>query len=337
MDDHTTNVLFLNRHGSDLLGYLERGLADPAIRLQIPPDSERDSLLAMVRQADVLIGWGSDPELLAKATRLKLFINPGTGITQHIEHFRQLRASRQVVLANGHGNSYAVAQHTVALLMALANKVIPYHRKMAENIPPTTPQRTVYFRDITIGLLGYGAINTKVHRFLSGFDVRFAACRRDWDRDRGPSPTPVQRYSGDQLGEFFAACDVVINALPATRFTRDMVTLAELQRLGERGLFVNVGRAATVVQADLYRALKERIIAGAAIEVWWGRGPKPEGGRHDPYQYPFHELDNLVMSPHRGADSGGDLTRWNEVVENLKRVHAGRTDFLNVVDLDLEY
>ena len=333
----TTNVVFLNRHGDELIDYLERGLGDPSIQLQRPPSDDRADLLTLAGDADVLIGWGSDMELLEAATNLKLFINPGTGITQHLDNFRELRKTRSVVLANGHGNSYAVAQHTVALLMALANKVIPHHLKMVTNQPLEQPQRTVYFKDITIGLLGYGAINSKVHRFLSGFDVRFAVCRRSWTGDDGPYPTAVEEFTGEQLGNFFTACDVVINALPANRFTREMVTMREFERLGEGGLFVNVGRGATVAQEDLYRALKQRIIGGAAIEVWWKRPPKPIDGRRDPYQFPFHELDNLVMSPHRGADSGGDLGRWDEVVENLKRVHAGRTDFLNVVDIDLEY
>jgi len=340
MATRATQLVFMNRHGPDLLDYLRQGLGDERIALRVPDDDRRETLLQLAAEADVLIGWGSDMELLHAASRLKLFINPGTGITQHIENVRALRKTRHVTLANGHGNSYAVAQHTVALLLALANKVIPHHQKMVTTQPPARPQRTVYFNDITIGLLGYGAINTKVHRFLAGFDVRFAAMRRHWPDDDPPPPTAIERYTTERLNAFFQTCDVVINALPTTRFTRDIVTRAQLEKLGERGLFVNVGRAATVAQEDLYRALKDGLIGGAAIEVWWGRskaGPDPDTGRHDPYQFPFHELDNLVMSPHRGADSGGDLRRWDEVIENLRRVHAGRTDYLNVVDLDLEY
>ena len=337
MTRQTTKVLFLNRHGNELIDYLQRGLDDPAIQLQRPASDDREDLLALTADADVLIGWSSDMELLEAAPKLKLFINPGTGITQHLENFRKIRKTRPVALANGHGNSYAVAQHTVALLLALANKVIPHHLKMVTNQPLGQPQHTVYFKNITIGLLGYGAINTKVHRFLGGFDVKFAACRRTWDKQEEPAPTELARYTNDQIDQFFTDCDVVINALPTTRVTRGIVTMTLLEQLGEGGLFVNVGRGATVVQEDLYQALKQRTIAGAAIEVWWGRAPEPVDGRRDPYQFPFHELDNLVMSPHRGADSGGDLGRWDEVIENLKRVHAGRTDFLNVVDIDLEY
>jgi len=337
MPESTTTVCFLNRLGPDLIGYLKDGLDGLDVDLKLPDDNERESVLAILPEADVLIGWGSDPELLERAERLKLFINPGTGVKQHIETFREHRKKRPVTLANGHGNAYAVAQHTVGLLLALANKTIPHHRRMAADEQVNAAYRTVYFRGITVGLLGYGAINRKVHRFLSGFDIRFAACRRDWSRDTTDPPTEIERFTPDQLNAFFETCDTVVNALPATEATRGLVTMEQLKRLGERGLFVNVGRGATVVEADIYHALKDGVIAGAAIEVWWKRQDNPEIGRRVPYEYPFHELDNLVMSPHRAADSGGDLSRWDEVIENIKRVHAGRTDYLNVVDLEHEY
>lgn len=335
-----TTALFINRHDDRLIAYLERGLAGTGARVTFLPDGERDSLLALAPEADILIGWGSDMELLRAASKLKLFINPGTGISQHIDNFRELCRTRQVVLANGHGNSYAVAQHTVALTLALANKVIPYHQRMREGHRRPIGQHTLYFNGITIGLLGYGAINTKVHRLLSGFDVRFAACRCGWDNDPGPFATELSTYTPDRLSDFFRDSDVVISALPTTHATRNIVSRRELELLGADGLFVNVGRADAVVQEDLYTALKERIIAGAALEVWWDRRKSDEPDeteRRDPYQFPFHELDTIVMSPHRGADSGGDLRRWDEVIENIKRVHAGRTDYLNVVDLDREY
>jgi phosphoglycerate dehydrogenase-like enzyme len=338
--DRRTTALFLNPHSDQLIGYIERGLEGIDARILIPPDGEREGLLAMVPEADILIGWRSDMELLTSATRMRLFINPGTGISQHLDHFRELRKTRDVVLANGHGNSYSVAQHTVALTMALANKVIPHHRGMVDGRGSAGGPGTTYLRDITVGLLGYGAINKKVHKFLSGFDLGFAACRYSWDKDPGPFATEISKYTPDRIADFFRESDVVISALPTTAATEGCVTSAELALLGESGLFVNVGRAGAVVQEDIFRALKEGMIAGAALEVWWGgkkTGDQAETDRQDPYQFPFHELDNVVMSPHRGADSGGDLRRWDEVIENIKRMHAGRDDFVNVVDIDLEY
>lgn len=334
---HDIRALFLNRHGPELMDYLARGLEGVPVRLLMPRDGERASLLEMVPEADVLIGWGSDPELLETATRMKLFINPGAGVAQHIEPFRALRQTRPVPLVNGHGNAHAVAQHTLALLLALTNKVIPHHQRMVGATPRDGSCRTTYLMDTTVGFLGYGAINKAVHRLMRGFDVKFVACRRK-SHDPGPFPTPLQVFSTDQLHEFFKTADIVINALPAASHTAGLVTHRELSLLGPAGILVNVGRAATVVEEDLFKALKESIIAGAALDVWWPRPRETDSaGRRDPYTLPFHELDNLVMSPHRGADSGGDLRRWDEVIENLKRVQAGRTDFLNVVDVDAEY
>lgn len=339
-DRGQTVALFLNVVDDRLMEYVQRGVRGEGVRVLRPPDPERASLMAMVPEADVLIGWGSDPELLAAAARARLFINPGAGISQHIANFRGLERGRRLVLANGHGNAYAVAQHTVALTLALANKVVPYHQRMVDGVGRGGGARTLYFSGITVGLLGYGAINRHVHRFLRGFDVRFAACRYAWGEDRDPLATEVARYSRGDLEGFFTASDVVIMALPTTAATRGLVTRTELRLLGEQGLLVNVGRAASLVQEDVFAALVDREIAGAAFDVWWGRdrdrsGPEP--CRRDPYALPFHTLSNVVMSPHRGADSGGDMKRWDEVIENIRRVRAGRTDFLNVVDLAREY
>ena len=84
--------------------------------------------------------------------------------------------------------------------------------------------------------------------------------------------------------------------------------------------------------------MKSKSIAGAAIDVWYDYRPEQdETGRKYPYDHPFHELDNVVLSPHRGASPMDDLHRWNEVIENISRYSRGRTDFLNQVDLERGY
>lgn len=335
----TVKVLYMHRLAPEVRSYLEEGLMGQEVEIRTPLGDEKEDLFRELPDADILIGWRSDLEMLSAAKKMKLFINPGTGINQHLENFRELRKTREVILVNGHGNSYAVAQHTVALLLSLSNKVIPYHQKMVLGEKRGPGQRTVYMKGLTIGLLGYGAINSKVHRFLSGFDVNFVVCRRS-QKNMDDTSGIAKTYSPDQLEEFFGASDIVINSLPTTQATKEMVDKKALEKLGESGLFVNVGRGATVKQEDLYHALKDRVIAGAALEVWWGKVPEEERvdpDRNDPFAFPFHELDNIVMSPHRGADMGGDLERWEEVVENITRFAHGREDFLNVVDIDAEY
>ena len=102
-----------------------------------------------------------------------------------LEHRAALEATGSTalpVLANGHGNTYFTGQHAVALLLALGNKIVPHHNWMAagqwrkgDKDAASTP-----LRGRRVGLLGYGAINRKVHCFLAGFELDFAILRRDW-------------------------------------------------------------------------------------------------------------------------------------------------------------
>ena len=141
-----------------------------------------------------------------------------------------------------------------------------------------------------------------------------------------------------QLDEFLRAIDILIVSLPLTPKTEGLIGERELELLGPDGLFLNVGRGAVVDEESLYNALKDRVIAGAALDVWYNYTPiSDEGGRTSPYNCPFHELDNVVLSPHRAASPFRDLKRWDEVIENISRFAEARTDFLNVVDVKAGY
>jgi phosphoglycerate dehydrogenase-like enzyme len=246
-------------------------------------------------------------------------------------------------LLNGHGNSSFVAQHAVALLLALTNRVIQHHRWMAEGRWRTGDREGASrpLRHLTVGLLGYGAIGQKIHRFLAGFDVRFAALRTHWPTphpaDGEASPTPFDRYSSPDLDDFLEAVDVVFATLPSTPETRGLLGRAALRRLGPDGLLVNVGRGAVIDEDDLFEALQAREIAGAAIDVWFDDPEPGLDGPSYPYRRPFHNLPNVVLSPHRGASPLDDLERWSDVVENLRRLARGETDLLNVVDIERGY
>ncbi|RLC53054.1 MAG: hypothetical protein DRH79_04220 [Candidatus Cloacimonadota bacterium] len=88
----------------------------------------------------------------------------------------------------------------------------------------------------------------------------------------------------------------------------------------------------------MYKSLQNKFITGAAIDVWYNYQPEPdEQGRKFPASYPFYELENVVLSPHRAASPFNDLNRWDEVIENISRLARKKSDFLNVVELQREY
>jgi phosphoglycerate dehydrogenase-like enzyme len=189
-----------------------------------------------------------------------------------------------------------------------------------------------------IGLLGYGAVNQKVHRFLSGFNVNFFIYRNSWVGKSKDLPTPAKKYETGQLKEFLKEIDTLIVAVPQTPNTIGFIGKEELDFLGNDGLVVNIARGPVIDEESLFNALQEKTIAGAAIDVWYEYRPEAdEDDRKYPFHHPFHELDNIVLSPHRGASPMDDLERWNEVIENITRFAQGRTDFLNIVDLERGY
>jgi phosphoglycerate dehydrogenase-like enzyme len=336
-EPNTITILFLLEPEEELLSYLKQGLKEHSRLNFTTADKENEeNLKQQYSQADIIIGWMPSHENLKQADNLKLFINPGAGVKHLIEIFKDVTQAREIALVNGHGNSYFTAQHAVALLLALTNKVIPHHNWMMEGKwrLGDNEAASIPLRDRKIGLLGYGAVNRKVHKFLSGFDVEFHILKTSWsESDR----IPGTKYNSPQLHEFLTAIDTLIIAVPQTAETAGMIKENELKLLGKSGLLVNVGRGDVIDEESLYNALMNKVITGAAIDVWYNYKPEEIEGKRYPYKYPFYELDNIILSPHRAASPFDDLKRWHEVIENIKRFADGRTDFLNLVSLEKGY
>jgi len=338
-------VLFIWKIEEDLKKHLINSLKKiKEVKLVFPRSFTEKNILRESMDADVIIGWRPSRDLLFNSPKLKLYINPGTGIKHHIKNFKELKkAGRNILLINGHGHAYSTAQHAVAMLLALMNRIIPHHNWMQNGIWRTSDNKdifsaTVQLRNRRIGLLGYGAINKYVHSFLSGFENEFFVLKRDWKEKKEIYPTEIKKYKETELHKFLKAIDILIIAVPHTSKTEGLIGAKELKLLGKNSLLVNIARGTIVNEMDLYDALKNKEISGAALDVWYNYSPeKDKYGKEYPYSYPFHKLKNIVLSPHRAASPFDDLSRWDEVIENLTRLAKGRKDFLNVVDIDEEY
>lgn len=334
-------VLFLFQPSEALLTHLTEGIAayQQQIEFILPTAFTEADLLPLVEGVHIMIGWRPTTALLEAAKDLRLLINPGAGVKHQIPLFRAINQQRKVTLVNGHGNAFFTAQHTVSLLLSLTNKIVPHHNWLSEGKWRLGDKEgaSIPLREKTLGLLGYGAVNQKVHQLLSGFPLNFAALKTSWDSDNEIFPTPLQTFVPSELEAFLRLVDILVIVLPHTEETEGMIGQEELTYLGKQSLLVNTGRGAIIQEKALYDALLNHQIQGAAIDVWYNYRPEAdEQGRKYPYQYPFHELDNVVLSPHRGASPMSDLRRWNEVIENLIRFTEDR-ELINVVDLEREY
>ena len=336
-----TTVLFLWKVPKPLQIRLRQRLSPLTdLNLIFPEETDESEFLKYAPSAQIIVGWRPSQELLECAKQLKLFIFPGAGV-QHLVHwFNEVGRHHGITLVNGHSNAIFVAQHVVAMLLAILNNIVPHHNWMVagEWRKGDADAKKIPMSGRVIGLLGYGAINQKVHELLSRFDVTFAVLRRSWENQDSSTPTPIQKYTPSQLNEFLDEVDTLIIALPLTTETENLIGYNELKRLGKMGIVVNVARGVIVNQKALYQILKEREIAGVAIDVLYTYQPEPdENGRKYPYEEPFHTLDNILLSPHHAASPFDDLDRWDEVIDNITRFAKGRRDFINVVDVERGY
>ncbi len=325
-------VLFLWEVPPPVLARIEAGLVDVAdrLRLVVPPDTDEETLIGLASNANVLVGWRPSDAVLETAYRARWIVNPGAGIQHLVDRVREHNGHRQTPLevANGHGNAYATAQGALSLLLALTDRVVAHHDWMASGRWRTGDRdaASVLVRDRTLGLLGYGAVNRVLHRFVEPLGPQVHAFRS------GSTPAELDR--------FLDAVDTLVVAVPLTDSTRGMLGRPELERLGRDGLLVNVGRGPVIDEGALYSVLAEGRIAGAAIDVWYEYDPEPDAdGKKYPYDaaaHPFHMLPNVVLSPHRAASPFSDIARWDDVALTLRQITLGETPD-NRVDLERGY
>jgi phosphoglycerate dehydrogenase-like enzyme len=128
----------------------------------------------------------------------------------------------------------------------------------------------------------------------------------------------------DILDEVLRRSDYVVVSMPATAATTGRIGEAQLSLMKRSAFLINVARAEIVDEDALYNTLSRRSIAGAALDVWY-RYPR-EPGPAAPSTRPFHELPNVLMTPHVSGWTDGMLeARAKLIAENIRRVAHGET------------
>jgi len=105
--------------------------------------------------------------------------------------------------------------------------------------------------------------------------------------------------------------------------TERLIDARRLAKMKPSAVLINVGRGPIVEEDALYAALKEKRIRGATLDVW-NAYPSKDNLSLAPSKHPFHELDNVWMTPHTAAWTTGMVERrWSEIAENLDRLARG--------------
>jgi phosphoglycerate dehydrogenase-like enzyme len=172
-----------------------------------------------------------------------------------------------------------------------------------------------------VGLIGYGHIGRAIARRAKAFGMRVMALART-RREVDPRPD----WLGDpaQLATLLEASDFVVVACPLNAATRGMIGPAELAKMRPEAVLINVARGLIVDEDALYQALSTRTICSAVLDTWY-RYPGPGDPDVRPSRHPFHDLDNVVMTPHcSGWTEGLMERRFAVIAENIERLRDGR-------------
>ena len=186
-------------------------------------------------------------------------------------------------------------------------------------------------------ILGYGRIGKHMAPVCKALGMNVIGLRRTVQPDDAADPHADVRATSD-LPAVLPKSDVLLIALPETPETKGMIGEKELALLPKNALLVNVGRGAVVEEHALYDALVTGKLAAAGIDVWYNY-PKGEDGKTNtqPSQYPFHELEQVILSPHRAGWMGrDDDSRIIFLADMLNRAARGEP-LPNQIDIQLGY
>lgn len=181
----------------------------------------------------------------------------------------------------------------------------------------------------TVGIVGYGDIGRAVARRARAMDMQVLAVKRHGAPVYQVDPMVSRVYTPAERLEMIARSDYIVDAAPLTPETRGIIGEAEFAAMKPEAVVINVGRGQTIDEAALLRALREKRIRGAALDVF-DEEPLPAG-------HPFYPLENVLLSPH-SADHTHD---WLEqamqfFIDQFERFRKGEP-LLNVVDKQLGY
>ena len=255
----------------------------------VAPDAELEHAL---RDADGVItrSLTVTGEMMRRCPRLKVVAKHGAGVdTIDVASATELG----IVVANsGDANSLGVAEHAVALMLAVLRRVPEVHAMTAGGGGFAERERMVFgdLWEAEVGLIGFGNIGRSVAQMCAG---GFRATVSAYDPMVPADQMAACNVQKLELQELLRRSDIISLHLPLTPQTRHIIGTQQFQQMKRDAILVNTSRGGIVDEAALHAALTARTIAGAGLDVFEAEPPRPDN--------PLLALKNVVLSPHIGG------------------------------------
>lgn len=312
-------------HEAVLLGIA--GAYEGAVREQVttpwrltvlPEDAGPAAVAAALGRADALVATRFDRSMPV-GPRLRLLQVGGAGL----DAVDLAAVPPAVAVCNAFGHEDGMAEYVILAILAWRHRLL----EMAAGFKAGSWRFSGHIGDpphgeaagASLGIVGLGRIGRAIAVRARALGLRVLACNRSPRSD----PPVDELLPWERLDELLPRVDFLVLACALDQTTRGLLDARRLAAMRRDAVLINVARGPVCVEADLFEALRGRRIGGAVLDVWW-RYPTAREPAPRPSALPFHELDNVVMTPHAsGWTSGLFHRRGGQIAHNLDAVARG--------------
>jgi D-3-phosphoglycerate dehydrogenase len=251
----------------------------------------REKLLDIVGEADGIIVRSAttiDRELMQKARRLKVVGRAGVGVDNV-----DLDAATEfgiLVMNSPGGSTTTTAEHTVAMLFALARNIPQAYKTLKSHTWEKSKFKGVELAGKTLGVIGLGRIGSEVARKCQAMGMEVIA----YDPYINPDAHLSSGFPLVDVQTVFEQADFITVHVPLTDTTRNLINKDTMAQMKDGVRILNCARGGIISETDLYEAMKSGKVAGAAFDVFETE-PNTES--------PLLDLDNFIATPHLGAST----------------------------------
>jgi phosphoglycerate dehydrogenase-like enzyme len=313
-------ALFLGGVAADTYAGIKDELP-PSLDCDILNDPvDRDRLPAAAADADILVSnrWLAE---YPPAPKLRLVQSVATGV----ELFDLASLPAGCTICNSFGHETAIAEYVVMAMLALHHRFFQISGEFREHgswatswVQSGMPHGEV--RGSTLGIVGYGRVGREVARRAAPFGCRILAANRS---PRAAEPGVERVYPLAALDEMLPLCDTVAICTALGPETTGLITAHRLALMKPGAFLINIARGQVIDEDPLYEALREGKLGGAVIDVWW-QYPSPDDPMRRGSRHPFHELPNVIVTPHNSGWTAGMVRRrWTEIADNINSFVRG--------------
>jgi D-3-phosphoglycerate dehydrogenase len=287
-------------------------------RVDVALSGEEKQLIEKVGDVDVIITGGPiSAAVINAAPKLKMIQTTSVGF-EYIDE--GTAAARGVIICNVAGvNANSVVELDFGMILDIARRIGAHNRLMREGgWARVEVERQVEIRNSTIGIVGLGAIGSRMAQFATqGFNMKVLA------HDPYITEARAQQFNARlvDLETLFRESDIVSIHVPLNDETRHMIGEKLLRLMKPTAIFVSSARGPIVDEKALIKVLQEKRISGACLDVY-EMEPLPK-------ESPLRTLDNVSLVPHIGSTPGIMVEMRETAVWNVLRVASGESP-LNV-------